>query len=358
MPKALLAADAQGIVPPVTTKGDLYTYDGSAVARQAVGTEGQVLVSRAAAPNGLAWEAPATPTLPVGTVIWSASPTVPTQYLEADGSTKSRATYSALFAAIRLQLTVTTNSNAILTGIASTARLYPGMPVEGSGIPAGSYILTVDSATQVTLNQNTTASATITATFFPWGNGDGSTTFHLPNLPGRKPVAVGTGIQALTIVAVDTGTEVLTITPNKSLITGQAVVYSTSGTAIGGLTNGNTYYVIRETGNDRSVKLASSLANAVAGTAINLTSAGSGTQLLTATLSARPPGELRGEETHAQTVAELAAHTHGQSFASGGSDGASGSGNKRDTGPSTGGGAAFNVLNPEIGLFAYVYAGA
>lgn len=50
-------------------------------------------------------------------------------------------------------------------------------------IPAGTTILSVDSAIQITLSQNATATASgVAITVFPWGNGDGSTTFDLPEL--------------------------------------------------------------------------------------------------------------------------------------------------------------------------------
>jgi hypothetical protein len=76
------------------------------------------------------------------------------------------------------------------------------------------------------------------------------------------------------ITAVDTGTEILTVT-NHGYDTAQAVVYTSGGSLITGLTSTNTYYVIRVDAN--SVKLASSAANATAGTAINLTTTGNGT---------------------------------------------------------------------------------
>jgi hypothetical protein len=69
---------------------------------------------------------------------------------------------------------------------------------------------------------------------------------------------------------------------NHGLKTGDAVVYNKGGetaTAIGGLEEGKTYYVI--TDGATKVKLATTAALASAGTAIDLTSVGSGTQSLT-----------------------------------------------------------------------------
>lgn len=58
-------------------------------------------------------------------------------------------------------------------------------------------------------------------------------------------------------------------------ITGQRVTYSTTGTAIGGLTSGTAYFIIKNDQN--TVKLATSYANAISSTAINLTALGTGT---------------------------------------------------------------------------------
>lgn len=76
------------------------------------------------------------------------------------------------------------------------------------------------------------------------------------------------------ITAVDTGTEILTVT-DHGYTTAQAVVYTSGGSLISGLTSTSTYYVIKV--DDNAVKLATTAANATAGTAINLTSTGNGT---------------------------------------------------------------------------------
>jgi len=70
--------------------------------------------------------------------------------------------------------------------------------------------------------------------------------------------------------------------PNHGLVTGQAVVYSNGGgTTVGGLTSGSTYFIIKR--DNSIVRLASTATNAAAGTAVNLTSVGTGTQTLTVT---------------------------------------------------------------------------
>lgn len=84
--------------------------------------------------------------------------------------------------------------------------------------------------------------------------------------------------------SVDTRTDVLAI-PSHGHKTGSKVKYSTAGDAVGGLTNGSSYFVIAS--NSNTLKLATSLANALAGTAIDLTSRGTGTQTLTPVLVTR-----------------------------------------------------------------------
>jgi len=64
--------------------------------------------------------------------------------------------------------------------------------------------------------------------------------------------------------------------PEHRFIQGQRVTYSNGGGGnIGGLTSGTAYYIIHDTNNE--FKLATSLANANASTAINLSAVGSGT---------------------------------------------------------------------------------
>ena len=66
-------------------------------------------------------------------------------------------------------VTATTSSgSAIITSVSSTASLKKGMAVAGAGIPAGAYIKSVDSASQITLAPNTaTASASGVTLAFP-----------------------------------------------------------------------------------------------------------------------------------------------------------------------------------------------
>ncbi len=195
--------------------------------------------------------------VPTGGIMPFASATPPTGFLLCDGSAISRSTYSSLFA--------------------------------------------------------------ITSTNF--GSGNGSSTFNLPDLRSRFIMGSGSaGTKVYTFVS--RASDVITASGMSSSglnenQTGQAVVYTSTGSVITGLTSTSTYYLIRISATTFS--LASSLANAIAGTAITLSSDGTGTQLFTFTLSVQALGNTGGEETHGLTVAELAAHTHGGVVSSGSS---------------------------------------
>ncbi len=131
---------------------------------------------------------------------------VPSGWLYCDGSAINRLTYPSLFAAITyLQTGATTNTSPIVTGLSDTSEMFVGMNVTGAGIPINTSILTVNSATQITLNANATASASVAIRFYLHGDGDGSTTFNLPNPPGRTIVGGGAGAGLTACIAGQTG---------------------------------------------------------------------------------------------------------------------------------------------------------
>lgn len=118
---------------------------------------------------------------------------LPAGFLWANGQNVSRSTYPRLFAALTVAVTGTTTSgSATVTAISTDLTQLPvsvvGMPVSGSGIPAGTTILSATS-TSITLSNNATASASgVAITIAPYGVGDGSTTFGLPDRRGRGGV--------------------------------------------------------------------------------------------------------------------------------------------------------------------------
>ena len=99
----------------------------------------------------------------------------------------TRATFPEYTAAVTKIASVTRQSgSATLTGLtgATTEHLRAGMDIEGTGIPAGAQISSVQ-AQSVIMTANATSGGTANATFFAWGNGDGSTTIGLPDKRGR-----------------------------------------------------------------------------------------------------------------------------------------------------------------------------
>ena len=91
----------------------------------------------------------------------------------------------------------------------------------------------------------------------------------------------------------DTGTDTFTVNSHR-YTTGTPVEYDNGGGSdVGGLTTGSTYYVIRITSS--TFKLAATYVDAIAGTEIDITSAGSGTTHRF--ISANIAGELPGQGT-------------------------------------------------------------
>ena len=90
---------------------------------------------------------------------------------------------------------------------------------------------------------------------------------------GINPTAFRVATTDITI-----GTEQIEII-GHGLSTADTLTYTAGSTAIGGLTNSTTYYVIRV--NNNTIKLATNTSNANSGTAINLTSVGAGTHVFT-----------------------------------------------------------------------------
>jgi microcystin-dependent protein len=113
-------------------------------------------------------------------------------WLACTGQAVSRTTYANLFATITFSMTASAGSGTTTVTVASTAGLFVGLPVFGSGIFAGSTIASVTSGTTFTLSHVTTG--TVTSVFFaPFGNGDGSSTFNVPNMGGIAPVGYISG---------------------------------------------------------------------------------------------------------------------------------------------------------------------
>ena len=112
-------------------------------------------------------------------------------------------------------------------------------------------------------------------------NSVSNTTFSITTNVPVGTVAVKTFESATNV---DTRSDVITI-PNHGHKTGSRVRYTAGTAAVEGLKNWSTYFVIAL--NSNSLKLATSLPNALAGTAVDLTATGAGTQTLTPVLVTR-----------------------------------------------------------------------
>ena len=142
---------------------------------------------------------------PVSSIIWVTQNTAPAGYLKANGAAISRATYAALFAAIYKSATVTmtiaapaviactgftpspndpvefTTTGVLPTGFVTATKYYvvgasivPGVSYQLSATPGGTAITTTGSQSGIHTAHNA-----------PFGIGDGSTTFNVPDLRGE-----------------------------------------------------------------------------------------------------------------------------------------------------------------------------
>ena len=182
-----------------------------------------------------------------------------------------------------------------------------------------------------------------------WGSGDGSTTFGLYVGKGAALIAAGQGTQTESgdNDDVDTTNDTLTVTSNTDKwITGMAVTFNLTSGTITGLSDDTTYYVIRAS--STTIKLASSLANAQNGTAINFTAKSSPVWDITHTYTSRTLGERLGEEDHAMSSSELLAHQHTGETLNGdaGSQGPGAGSVDFGSMGSVGGNAAMNIMQP------------
>jgi microcystin-dependent protein len=142
--------------------------------------------------------------LPIGSVIDFGGVVVPTDFLLCDGSAYSRSTYAALLASLVQGITCTTSNGLnTISGISSTANMYIGMPVEGIPIPGGTTVASIIDANNITISNTATASGSYLLVFYSWGNGDGSTTFNVPDL--RRCTTIGSKGTGTTIIGNQTG---------------------------------------------------------------------------------------------------------------------------------------------------------
>jgi hypothetical protein len=127
------------------------------------------------------------PSVPIGTILYGQWGTIPAKTVYGIGQAISRATYPDYFNAMtRVQTATLTAGNNTITGLANPGGLGPGMPIEGTGIQAGTTITSMV-GTSAVLSATATANGSQTVRFFVTGYGSGgdSTTVGVTDCRGR-----------------------------------------------------------------------------------------------------------------------------------------------------------------------------
>lgn len=293
----------------------------------------------------------------VGEVVDYAGLTAPDKWLFAYGQAISRTTYAALFGAITInQSGTTTSGSKVVTGLSDTSNMRAGMAVSGTGIATGSSIVSVDSSSQITLSANATGSATVTITVAPYGIGDGSTTFNLPDLRGRvtagKDDMGGSAAGRLS-------QSYFGVVQSGTTTSGSKVITGLSDTSV--MRAGMT---VKGTGIASNSIIAT--VDSSSQITLNNNCTASGTVPLTIGEAATALGASGGEDGHTLTIAEMPAHTHDENSSVASGTLASGNvpvyRNQYDSlvnvpTASAGGGAAHNNIQPTIVVNKIIYAG-
>ena len=131
-----------------------------------------------------------TDTAPVGSVMAYSGFVIPTNWQLAYGQALSRTDFAALMTAITISAPgiSCTNTSTTLTGFVDTSIIRVGAPIEATCLPTSTTVASITNATTIVVSQAAAATSTVTATIFPWGNGDQVTTFNVPDYRGRDPV--------------------------------------------------------------------------------------------------------------------------------------------------------------------------
>lgn len=131
---------------------------------------------------------PVTPTIgdgnTVGTILPWAGFVAPPNYVFTYGQAISRATYPLFLSTVTFSSNlICTSGLNVLSGLSDTSQIRVGAPVEATCVPPGTTVTAVAS-TAVTTSANASISTAVVGVFFPYGNGNGSTTFNVPEFRG------------------------------------------------------------------------------------------------------------------------------------------------------------------------------
>ncbi len=122
----------------------------------------------------------------VGAIIAWANPVLPPKYLYTAGQAVSRASFPDLLTALTFQQVILCSTGVSTITVPTTVSdsVPIGTPIEASCFAPG---VTVSSKASglLTMSSGATATASVPSVLFPWGNGNGSTTFNVPDLRGR-----------------------------------------------------------------------------------------------------------------------------------------------------------------------------
>lgn len=161
--------------------------------------------------------------------------------------------------------------------------------------------------------------------------------------------AAPSGYSVSKVISVTPTTQNIVINDSSSFYFGTPVTFTTSGTLPSPLAINTTYYVTPV--NSTTIFVSTTLANAISGTYIQLTTPGTGTNNVVITYPAHQFGFFAGEENHLLVTNEIPSHTHSYTGYTtiGGASGSGVTAISTATSPNTGatgGGATHNNIQP------------
>ncbi len=185
------AGETMAILPPAATRANLpAAFDAfgnliaALVAPQTATISTAMLPVVSAASTAAAQVAMGVTAIPVGSEIDWPGLVAPSGWFLEFGQAVGRSSNPGLLTVLAptFSCVVTSGSN-LITGISSTDGWPAAVPVEGPGFLVPGTTLTATGPTTATASLNASANAA-SITIFPFGNGDASTTFNVPDARG------------------------------------------------------------------------------------------------------------------------------------------------------------------------------